>query len=61
MKLEDIASYLDLSIRVIVTAPSEDDLNEAVRILEREYRSTFQQNVDLVPYVGQQQDEYAVC
>lgn len=53
------ASYLDLSIRVIVTAPSEDDLNEAVRILEREYRSTFQQNVDLVPYVGQQQDEYA--
>lgn len=53
------ASYLDLSIRVIVTAPSEEDLNAAIRIIEREYRSTFQQNIDLVPYVGQQQDEYA--
>ena len=53
------STYLDLSIRVIVTAPSEDDLNAAIRILEREYRSTFQQTISLVPYVSQQQDEYA--
>lgn len=53
------ASYLDLSIRVIVTAPSEEYLNDAVRILERDYRSTFQQDVDLVPYVSQQGEEYA--
>ena len=53
------STYLDLSIRVIVTAPSEDDLNASIRILEREYRSSFQQTVDLVPYVSQQQDEYA--
>lgn len=53
------ASYLDLSIRYIVSAKSKEDLDEAVYQLEDEFSSRFNRKVELVPFVGEMKKEYA--
>lgn len=57
-ELNQNASYLDLSIRIIVKADNRQDLDDAVRSLERDYTSKFQTSVTLVPFVGQQLQEF---
>lgn len=58
-ELKDGASYLDLSIRIILKAHTREDLAFATQILEREYASLFNATVKLVPFVGEQDMEYA--
>jgi len=53
------ASYLDLSIRIILKAHTQEDLAFATQVLEREYASLFNATVKLVPFVGEQDVEYA--
>lgn len=58
-ELKDGASYLDLSIRIILKAHTKEDLAFATQVLEREYASLFNATVKLVPFVGEQDMEYA--
>ena len=58
-ELKDGASYLDLSIRIILKAHTREDLAFATQVLEREYASLFNATVKLVPFVGEQDMEYA--
>lgn len=53
------ASYLDLSIRIIIKALDRKDMLDAQRVLEREYSTVFASTVQLVPFVGEQHLEYA--
>lgn len=58
-EVKDNASYLDLSIRVTIKAATKEDLNEAIFILEQNYTNLFKTPVDLVPFVGEMDVEYA--
>lgn len=58
-ELKNGASYLDLSIRIILKAHTKEDLAFATQVLEREYASLFNATVKLVPFVGEQDMEYA--
>ncbi|WP_341775913.1 hypothetical protein [Staphylococcus hyicus] len=58
-ELKEGATYLDLSIRVAIKAPTREDLQEAISIVEKEYGSIFGSTVDLVPFVCEQDKEYA--
>ncbi|EVX44270.1 hypothetical protein U271_01832 [Staphylococcus aureus F70893] len=58
-ELKEGASYLDLSIRVSIKAPTKDDLQDAIQVLEAEYNSIFGAAVNLVPFVCEQDVEYA--
>ncbi len=58
-ELKEGASYLDLSIRVSIKAPTKDDLQDAIQVLEAEYNSIFGATVNLVPFVCEQDTEYA--
>lgn len=53
------ASYLDLSIRYVVSARNKDDLDEAIYQLEDEFSTSFNRKVELVPFVGEMKKEYA--
>lgn len=53
------ASYLDLSIRFIVSARTKDDLYNAIYQLEDEFSKSFNRKVELVPFVGEMKKEYA--
>lgn len=52
------ASYLDLSIRITVTAPSREDLYNAIFHLEKRYSKHFNNKVELVPFAGEMKTEY---
>lgn len=58
-EIKNGASYLDLSIRVSLKAPTKDDLQDAIQVLESEYNSVFGSAVNLVPFVCEQEVEYA--
>ncbi|EHT3670505.1 hypothetical protein KXP69_002276 [Staphylococcus pseudintermedius] len=58
-EIKNGASYLDLSIRVSLKAPTKDDLQDAIQVLESEYNSIFGSAVNLVPFVCEQEVEYA--
>lgn len=58
-EIKDGATYLDLSIRVSLKAPTKEDLQDAIQVLEAEYNSTFGSAVELVPFVCEQETEYA--
>lgn len=58
-EIKDGAKYLDLSIRVVLKAPTREDLQEAIHVLEGEYNSIFGSAVELVPFIGEQDVEYA--
>lgn len=58
-ELKNGSSYLDLSLRVVIKAPTQEDLTASIRALEREYQSIFSSTVQLVPFVGEQDVEYA--
>lgn len=58
-ELKNGSSYLDLSLRIVIKAPTQEDLTSAIRALEREYQSIFSSTVQLVPFVGEQDVEYA--
>lgn len=53
------AKYLDLSIRVSLKAQTQEDLQEAINVIEGEYNSVFGSTVELVPFVCEQDTEYA--
>ena len=53
------ASYLDLSIRYVVSARTREDLHEAIYQLEDEFSTSFNRKVELVPFVGEMKKEYA--
>ncbi|MEB6279098.1 MULTISPECIES: hypothetical protein [Staphylococcus] len=53
------ASYLDLSIRVTITAPTRDDLYNAIYYLEKRYTKHFNNKVELVPFAGEMKTEYS--
>lgn len=58
-ELKNGASYLDLSMRVIIKTQDQKDLTDTIRALEREYQSVFSSTVQLVPFIGEQDVEYA--
>lgn len=58
-EIKNGASYLDLSIRVSLKAPTKDDLQDTIQVLESEYNSVFGAAVNLVPFVCEQEVEYA--
>lgn len=53
------ASYLDLSIRITITAPTRDDLYNAIFYLEKHYTKHYQHKVELVPFAGEMKTEYS--
>lgn len=53
------ASYLDLSIRITITAPSRDDLYNAIFYLEKHYSKRYKHKVELVPFAGEMKTEYS--
>lgn len=53
------ASYLDLSIRISITAPTRDDLYNAIFYLEKRYSKHFNNKVELVPFAGEMKTEYS--
>lgn len=53
------ASYLDLSIRITITAPSRDDLYNAIFYLEKHYTKHYHHKVELVPFAGEMKTEYS--
>jgi len=58
-ELKNNSSYLDLSLRVVIKAQEQKDLTDVIRSLEREYQSVFSASVQLVPFIGEQDVEYA--
>ncbi|MDU4503090.1 MAG: hypothetical protein E7J02_08805 [Staphylococcus warneri] len=58
-EIKDGATYLDLSIRVSIKAPTKEDLQDAIQVLEAEYNSNFGSAVELVPFACEQDVEYA--
>ncbi|MGJ8462418.1 hypothetical protein ACSGFZ_03810 [Staphylococcus haemolyticus] len=58
-EIKDGATYLDLSIRVSLKAPTKEDLQAAIQVLESEYNSNFGSAVQLVPFACEQDVEYA--
>lgn len=57
-ELSHNASYLDLSIRIIVKAPTLDLMEEAIFSLQAYYTTIFSTDVSLVPFYGEQDKEY---
>jgi len=53
------ASYLDLSIRIVITAPTRDDLYNAIFYLEKYYTKHYHHRVELVPFAGEMKTEYS--
>lgn len=58
-ELNNGSSYLDLSIRITITAPSREDLYNAIFHLEKNYSSHFNNKVELVPFAGEMKTEYS--
>ena len=58
-EIKEGAKYLDLSIRVSLKAPTREDLQEVIAELEGDYNSKFGATVELVPFVCEQDIEYA--
>lgn len=53
------SSYLDLSIRITITAPTKEDLYNAIFYLEKHYTKQFNNKVELVPFAGEMKTEYS--
>lgn len=58
-ELQKGASYLDLSIRITITAPTRDDLYNAIFYLEKHYTKHYHHKVELVPFAGEMKTEYS--
>lgn len=58
-EIKNNASYLDLSIRITIKASSIEDLNDAITVLEQRYTDKFRTAVELVPFAGEMDVEYA--
>lgn len=59
-ELANGAAYLDMSIRILIKAPSMELLDDAVETIRRQYASTLaSSDVALAKFFGEQQSEYA--